>query len=512
MRRSWLAALLVLALPVLAARAPELPRESEKWIALRADDIRIFSNASPKLALDVARDLLRMREAIGQITRLKVRSPVPTRVFLFANERTFGPYRDAMFPNERDITGAFLGSDDGNFILLRADSEGGVDRIVYHELTHYFVSNTVGQVPLWLSEGMAEYYSTFRTSGQDVHIGRPVSEHVGWLRQQPLIPLRDLFLMDRDSPAYDENTRSGVFYAQAWALLHYLMHGNDVRRAQLTKFLGSSNAGKSLDESFQQSFGITYAQLEQELKAYVRKFTMRYTSFSLSELKIEEPPKPELMTRDAVLYELGHLLGYIERDRPANAQKFLRGALEENPDHAGAHASLGRLHDLAGDQKAADAAFARAAALGSDDPMVYILLGRSAVQKLEGAGVPAETDLARARSLFMKAAQLDPRSPRAWMGVGITYLAGDGDVRPGIEAMEKARSLSPGDAGILNLLERLREREQVRLINEAVDLANTGKLQDALTVLDRVLPELPRGEMKKSVQSMRDEIAKRLKR
>src|SRR5688572_8730544 len=489
MRRLLIAITLFLALPVAGARAPELPRENEKWIAVRADDIEIFSNASPAMALGVARDLLRMREAVEQVSRLKVRSPVPTKVFLFANERTFGPYRDALFQHDTgNITGVFFGSEDANFILLRGDSEGGVDRLVYHELTHYFVSNTVGEVPLWLSEGMAEYYSTFRSSGDEVHIGQPVREHVAWLRRQPLIPLRDLFSMDRDSPDYNEGRRAGVFYAQSWALLHYLMLGNDERRMQFSKFLALSGKDKTVDESFQQAFGITYAQLEQELRAYVRRFSMKYVTYSLNELKITEPPKPEPMKRDAILYELGHLLGYVDRKQAPAARRFLDATLAINPGHAGAHADLGRLYELAGDQNASEAAFARAAELGSDDPMVYILLGRSIIQKLEGSTKESPDQLLRARALFTKATELDPQSARGWMGVGITYLAGSGDVRPGIAALVKASTLSPGDPDIRNLLERLREREQVRLINEAVDLANSARYPEALAVLDLVIP------------------------
>ncbi len=517
MRRLLLTATLFLSVPLAqplaAARAPEPPGENQKWIVVRADDIEIFSNGSPSAALNVARELLRMREAVSQVSRLKVRSPIPTKVFLFANERTFEPYRDVLFPRDgENVTGVFAGSDDANFILLRGDAEGGVDRVVYHELTYYFVKNTVGAVPLWLSEGIAEYYSTFRSFGDKIHIGRPVRDHIAWLRQKPLIPLRDLFSMDHDSPEYNEGTLSGVFYAQSWALVHYLLLGNDERRAQFSKFLALSGEGKSIDEAFQQGFGITYAQLEQELRAYVRKFSMKYMSYSLNELKIEEPPKPEPMKRDALLYQLGHLLGYVDRNQGPAARKFLDAALALNPSHAGAHADLGRLHELAGDQKASEAAFARAAELGSDDPMVYILLGRSVVQKLEGSDDPSNDQLLRARALFTKATELDPQSARAWMGIGITYLAGRADVRPGIAAMEKAASLSPGDADIRNLLERLREREQVRQINEAIDLANAGKFAEAVAQLDRVIPEMTDAEMAKSAKTMRDEIAKRVRR
>lgn len=496
-----------------AAGAPDLPRENEKWIAVRADDVEIFSNASPSLALDVARDLLRMREAVGKITRLKVRSPVPIKVFLFANERTFAPYRDSMFQRvPQNITGVFLGSEDANFILLRGDSPGGIDRLVYHELTHYFVNNTVPNVPLWLGEGIAEYYSTFRSSGEEVHIGRPVPEHVNWLRREQLIPLRDLFSMDRHSPDYNEGARAGVFYAQSWALLHYLMLGDGERRAQLSKFLLLSSQGKTVDESFQEAFGITYKQLEQELRVYVRKFTMKYTNYSLDELKINEPPKPEPMKRDALLYELGHLLGYADRRLLPIARKFLDASLDINPGHAGAYADLGRLHDLGGDDEAAAGAFARAAELGSEDPMVYILLGRSIMQRLEESAEPSADHLLRARSLFTKATELDPESARAWMGIAITYLAATGDVRPGIDAILKARSLWPADEDVRNLLERLQEREQVRQINEAIDLANNGKYTEALAVLDRVIPEMTDAELLKNTKTMREEIAKRVRR
>src|SRR5687768_10783699 len=166
----------------LSARSLEPPRPNEKWTTLRVDEFEIVSNAPPSVTADIARDLLRMRAAVGQVTRLKVRSPLPTKVFVFAAERSFAPYRDTLFQRKSEnIRGVFFGGENGNFILLRADGQERVDRVVYHELTHYFVKNTVPGLPLWLNEGIAEYYSTFQTSGDEVHIGRPVAEHVLWL-------------------------------------------------------------------------------------------------------------------------------------------------------------------------------------------------------------------------------------------------------------------------------------------------------------------------------------------
>ncbi|MGZ8710532.1 MAG: DUF1570 domain-containing protein [Thermoanaerobaculia bacterium] len=232
MRRAASLLVFLLFATTIAAAPLDLPRPNEKWITLRVDEFTFISNVSPAATTEIARDLLQMRDAVGRITQLKVRSPKPTRVFVFASERGFAPYREAILRRkEPNIRGIFLGAEAGNFIVMKRDNAEDIDRTVYHELTHYFVRNTVAGLPLWASEGIAEYYSTFRTAGDSVHIGRPVKEHVQWLREQQLIPVSELLATTVDSPIYNERSRQGAFYAESWALFHYLMV-DDARRAK----------------------------------------------------------------------------------------------------------------------------------------------------------------------------------------------------------------------------------------------------------------------------------------
>src|SRR6266481_5959739 len=163
--------LLICSLALPLAAAVELPRERETWVRIDAGDLTIFSNASERDTSEMATDLLRMRDAIGRLTQLKVRSAVPTNVYVFRNESSFAPYRTTVFGRNANVTGVFLGSDDANFILLQGDAPSGVDRVVYHELTHYFVKNTIAGLPLWFQEGIAEYYSTFDARGDTVNLG-----------------------------------------------------------------------------------------------------------------------------------------------------------------------------------------------------------------------------------------------------------------------------------------------------------------------------------------------------
>jgi tetratricopeptide (TPR) repeat protein len=454
-RRLLLALFLCLfALPLAAL---DLPAEKERWITLRADEFQIVSNASEGATAAVAKQLVEMRDAIGKVTQLKVRSPLPTRVYIFRDERNFAPWRDAaMGQKSPTITGLFLGSDSGNVILIRGDAPGGVDRVVFHELTHYFVSNTVASLPLWVNEGLAEYYSTFAMSGNDVHVGKAVPEHVVWLRDQTLIPLRELFATDEQSPNYNEGTRAGAFYAESWALVHYLMLGNKQRHEQLGKFLGLVNAHQPLDDAFRIAFATTYEDLERELRGYVRKPTFEYIRFSGAELHAAELPKPSAMTRAEVLAQLGHLLAWSATSARPEAERFLNAAIAADPNLAGAYADLGRLQAIGNRTAEAAKSFERATALGSNDANVYLYYGDSLLRPLfdaQGMKIDREA-IAKVRAIFTKTTELDPKSARAWAGLGATYFLAHDWSAPGIAALEKSLALSPAQPDVaFNLLQ-----------------------------------------------------------
>src|SRR4051812_19704788 len=142
-----------------SAFAIDPPREKERWTTLTIDELTVYSSADDGTTRSVASDLMRLRNALSVVTKLKVRSPLPTRVFIFGGRKTFEQYCEAAIARS-DVSGVFLSDRDGNHVLI-AGSSSGVDRVVYHELTHYFLKNTVSsEVPLWFNEGLAEFYST----------------------------------------------------------------------------------------------------------------------------------------------------------------------------------------------------------------------------------------------------------------------------------------------------------------------------------------------------------------
>lgn len=446
-----------------ASAAVPLPPEKDKWLNITAGEFHIYSNSGERETKEIATNLLRMREAIGKVTQLSVQSPLPTYVFIFRNERSFAPYRDALFGRRNAmVSGGFLSSRVANFVVLNGDANVGIDRVVYHELTHYFVRNTSAGLPLWLDEGLAEYYSTFTANDEKVSIGRPIHEHVNWLREHPVIPLAKHFAVDVRSPEYSEGSRQGAFYAQSWALLHYFLVGSEERRQQLVQFLALRRAGKTNDDAFREAFRTDYATLEQELRSYVRKPSMGYRSFRLEELAVPALPALRPVARDELLYALGSLYAW-NAGTQADGEMLLHETIRINPRHAEAHAILGYLREARNDRAGATALYEKAVALGSRDAAVYVLYGATVFNRKE---------VKRARELFERAAQLEPGNARAWAGIGATYVGASGDLTPGIQALEKSLSLAASAEDVaLNLIQlyaRTGRRDDAQRLNETI--------------------------------------------
>ena len=396
---------------------------------------------------------MRLRDALSVVTQLKVRSPLPTKVYIFNDQRTFTQYCEAVLGRSDRLSGVFLSDRDGNHVLIDGDARE-VNHVVNHELTHYFLRNTIPtQVPLWFNEGLAEFYSTFTAHNDSVEVGLPIAEHLAWLRTQPLIPLKDLFAIDQDSKDYHEGNRQGVFYAESWALVHYMMIGNPDRRAQLGMYVGLIAGGRPIDEAFHSAFHGTYDDLERELRKYIRAYTMSYIRYPLANLKPVEIPAPRPLARDALLVSLADLLLHANTPHFAEAETFLAEALSVDPSSAGAHAELGVARSWQREDAAAEESFERAVQLGSRDALPYLLYGDSILRRLEGNGRhgagPNTADIEKSRSLFRKATELDPTSALAFAGLGATYTMTAEDPSPGIAALERSLELAPSETDAL---------------------------------------------------------------
>ena len=460
-------ALATLFLAFLAAPAVALPRKNDPWIQLRTQHFTFFSNASERATRKIAGDLEQLRSALAQLNPgLELTSPVPTWIYIFKDTSSFRPYQPLYQGRPRPVDGYFFPHPYGNYVAINADPRNNATNVVYHEYLHHILGNNYPGLPLWLNEGLAEYYSTFTVAGDEAKLGVPVLGHVAWLLDNAILPLRDLVSMDHESPGYNEGIRQGAFYAESWALAHYLLSKPD-RRERTAQYLRDLFDGVPGDQAFEKAFG-DLAVLERDLRAYVRRAVFDLQRLPIAEAgaaKVEVAP----LAWPDVLYRLGEmLLNNGSPEQRAEAEKHFRTALEAQPKHGPATAGLGRLAEDADRTAEARTLYAQAAQLAPDDFFIQYLYGRSLLEPTpEPGGAP------RAEAALRQAVKLRPDFAEGWGRLA--------------QALSYQSPLPPDAVSIFETAWRLMPAREDFAFNLALLYAQTGQRAHAQTLIDKVL-------------------------
>ena len=319
-------------------------RAKDNWTSVRSQNFQLIGNASDKDIRLVANRLEQFRTVFALLfPALKLNSPVATTVIVFKSDSSYKPFK--VNPN---LAGYFQPGEDVNYITLTTEkaSEDQPFRTIFHEYVHLLVDNTIGaSLPLWFNEGLAEYYSTFDITDENrkVILGELVTNHVLFLRETKLLPLRTLFAVDYKSPYYNEGNKMNIFYAEAWMLTHYLLQGEkQKRRPQLARFVDLIRSNVTVDQAFQEAFQTSVDVFEKDFRSYVQGAKYMATSVTF-EKKLDfdsEMQSAPLTEAEAQAY-LGDLL--LHTRRFDEAETHLQQALALSPDLPMAEASLGML-------------------------------------------------------------------------------------------------------------------------------------------------------------------------
>lgn len=152
----------------------------------------------------------------------------PIEVFLFADAESlegFMRLHHGSLPLRRAY---FIEADSQIAVYARWGDRIGED--LRHELTHAYLHELAPELPLWLDEGLAEYYETPRgTQGAN-------AEHLEWFgrrleakRWRPNLDQLELIAPDAEM--------TGADYAEAWAWVHFLLHSGPENREILRGYL-----------------------------------------------------------------------------------------------------------------------------------------------------------------------------------------------------------------------------------------------------------------------------------
>ncbi len=470
---------ILLALVTTGSHGADLPSERDRWIELATQNFTFFSNAGERATRHVALDLEELRAVLTEISDLDDSSPLPIYVYVFKNDRAFTPYKMLYRGRPAATTGYFLQRDHANYIAIDGGSHTDASAIVYHEFVHYYSATNLPEMPVWFEEGLAELYQTFEADATTARIGIPIDHHLLRLKTSPIMPLDQLFAVDHASPDYNEEDRKGAFYAQSWALVHYLMIGSEQRRAETRRFIGWLQEGVGVDDAFNRAYSTDPAGLQPEFRRYLDRTMYPYLQVAVSP-KVETSNTVKRMTHAEVLFRLGDLLAQQVPPRP-EVESYLAAAVQHDPSQSEALASLGRLAEDRARWVEAHDFYSRALDAGPNDPLV---LYRAGAYFLRRGG-----DFVRARSALQTSVTLWPDYAPAWVALTGSYMATGEHSIEALEAAKTAHRLLPSRSDVTSNLVRLYlandQRENAVAVAQRSFSANPSDLRTAYGIIAR---------------------------
>lgn len=350
-----LLAALAAAAPAAAQTAGAPPPMSRDWKRLRTPNLTVVGNAAARDLRRVATEIERFRLGLGSFApSMRLDSPLPTTVVVFSDDRAFTPFKPRSRGRPIDtVLGYFSALPEQHRIVMSGTGSRQITfYVIFHEYTHLLVNQNVKRVPLWLHEGLAEFYSTFAGSEQDGRtiIGRPLEWRVAMLAATTPVPLARL-----TSPAAlgelrrDPVTTAG-FYATAWALTHYLMVGEGgTLRPKLLAFVQACETGQDAGLAFKQVFGEDLTPLDRKVQAHILQ--LRLPAIQLPPQSIEIPLEAEPMLEADAQQVRADLL--VRMGAHEEAAPYLARALDLDPRHV--EARLTKALSLLAQDRAADA-------------------------------------------------------------------------------------------------------------------------------------------------------------
>src|ERR1700683_5209368 len=225
---------IALLLPLLTPALAPAGDKSENWLRVQSQNFTVVTNSNEKTGRRIADQFERMRSVFHvAFPHVAIDNGSPIIVLAIKDEKDFRDLEPQAYlaKGQVKLGGLFLRTPDKNYVLMRVDAEGNHPySVIYHEYTHLLLSKSEEWLPLWMNEGLAEFYQNTDIHEKDVALGQPSPENLALLRDNKLLPLSTLFTVDTNSPYYHEENKGSIFYAESWALTHYLYIKDDVEK------------------------------------------------------------------------------------------------------------------------------------------------------------------------------------------------------------------------------------------------------------------------------------------
>ncbi|HMG84778.1 MAG TPA: DUF1570 domain-containing protein [Terracidiphilus sp.] len=470
---------------MLAGACPAALAGSDQWTEVSSSHFKVVTNASEKQARHILDQFERMRWVFQTLfPKLNVDPPTPIMVFAAKNGKTFQSVEPQAYlaKGQLSLAGYFLTAQDKNYILVRLDAEQEhAYATVYHEYTHLQFRSAGSWMPLWLNEGLAEFFQNTDIHEKDVILGQASVDELMFLRQQSLIPLPVLFKVDASSPYYHEEQKGSIFYAEAWALTHFLMiTDRENKTDRLTTYLNLMSHHEDSVAAAEKAFG-DLKRLQAGLENYIhasqyKQFIMQSAAAPIDEASFTV----KSLTQVDADADRAEILALVQREK--EAREIIDAILKTDPNNVRAMETMGGIELHSGNSAGARKWYGEAVKLDSKS---YLANYYFATISMRSGG---NGDDEAIESSFRAAIQLNPKFGPAYDGLEAFLVMRHTKLDEASSLANNAVRLDPG-----NLYFRM---------NAANVASSMGHYTDAIAIL-QIASKLARNRSQADLVQMR---------
>ncbi len=488
---------------VAAALLASAPAHAE-WYEASSDHFVIYADDKEADIRAFAENLERYHAAMEDFTGRTLETPSPSnRVTVFV-AGSAGQVRK--LAGTSSVAGFYIPRPSGSVAFVQdiRNSDGYPDLstvVLLHEYAHHFLTSTERfAMPLWMSEGAAEFFSaTYFHEDGSVVLGLPARHRVLnlYIAKDGTVSIPQALQIEDTSGL--TSAGSDAFYGKSWLLYNYLSLTED-RQGQLKEYWIEVLKGTPSLEAGEKVFG-NLGLLQRQMDMYLRDRKRKPYQVAAEKMGLSEVVLRPLTEGEAAIMETRMALQRgVDVQTAGNLATTARTIAAQYPQDAAVQTVLAEAEYKAGNNDAAIAAADTALALDTGIAAAYLHKGealfRKARQAPDGSAQEAayaaamepfmalnqlESDhtapliysfrsylergvepSADARQAFARAAQLAPFDQDLWLILGMTHMNyGEiADARNALQPLASAPHGNPKTAQVRDLLAFLSNKQQ----------------------------------------------------
>jgi TonB family protein len=487
------------ALLLFAGFVPIAGAQIDSWLEVSTPHFRVIGNSTEKDARRVALQFERMRTVFARVFPDRtIDTATPIVVLALRDRQSLQALEPAVYlaNGQLRLVGLFLHASEKNYVLIELNAPGQHPyAAIYHEYAHFVQSRTGEWMPLWLTEGWAEFYQTAEILDTEVVVGKLDAGTWQFLERTPLLPIATLLSVDMHSPYYHEEDKGSIFYAESWALTHYI-EMRDARDGthRLQDYIDLVHTNLDPVAAAEKAFG-ELSQLQADLQKFIRAPDFQPIHIAGATDVDESGFDAHALSQTQADSIRADVMAYNQRETAAHV--LLDNVLKDDPANVAARVTLGYIAARHLNYDEARKWYEQALKLDPQNLIANYYFAAVVLKK----GLPDAALQTRVESCLRTAMRINPSFAPAYYGLGLLLTLQGKDYAEARRWLQKAIEMDPGNVeyriDYANLLVRMnKNKDAADALQLAVKLAHTPEqsaaAENALQTLQQLDRELAR--------------------